>query len=40
MAFSGHTHFNMFINFGSRLYRQIGIKMGTNCASHVAVVLL
>ena len=28
---------NIFIRFGSKLYRQIvGIPMGTNCAPHVA----
>ena len=32
---------NIFIRFGSKLYRQIvGIPMGTNCASHVADLFL
>ena len=32
---------NIFIRFGSKLYRQIvGIPMGTNCAPHVADLFL
>ena len=32
---------NIFIRFGSILYRQIvGISMGTNCAPHVADLVL
>ena len=32
---------NIYIRFGSKLYRQIvGIPMGTNCASHVADLFL
>ena len=32
---------NMYIRFGTTLYRQIvGIPMGTTCASHVAVLFL
>ena len=32
---------NIFIRFGSKLYRQIvGIPMGTNCAPHVAELFL
>ena len=33
--------YNIFIRFGSKLYRQIvGIPMGTNCASYVADLFL
>ena len=32
---------NIYIRFGTKLYRQIvGIPMGTNCAPHVADLLL